>query len=278
MLLHGPAKNVLVVGLGSGTTLASVLRHPVEHVDCVELSPEVVAAARGYFGEALGRPLDDARVRMIVGDGRNHLRHCGRNYDVIVSQPSYPWVSGAGGLFTREYFVDVRDHLAPGGLAVAWFTAENEAGKRSVIGAWADAFPAAYLFESGSSHLLVGLRDPAPLRAVTVAESLRIPAVHRDLTQLQIADPVALFGALVAGRDEMRRYVGGVPINTDENGWVEFRGLRDLTRDSATSGTAIRREDPARYVDATLGSAAETAEFSRRLAEVYAGKRADEAR
>ena len=272
MLLHGPAREVLVVGLGSGTTLASVLKHPAERVDCVEISPEVVAAARAHFGA----PLDDPRVTMIVGDGRNHLRHAGRRYDVIVSQPSYPWVSGAGGLFTREYFDDVRAHLAPGGIAVAWFTAESDAGKRSVIGAWLDAFPAGYLFESRSvDSVLVGLRDPAPLAAAKVADGLKVPAVRQDLTQLQLADAAALLGALVAGPDELRRYAAAVPPNTDENGWVEFRGLRDLTRDTAAPRSAIAREDPARYVDPTMPSAAETRAFQSRLAEVYAEKRSE---
>jgi spermidine synthase len=274
MLLHGPARDVLVVGLGSGTTLASVLAHPVEHVDCVEISPEVVAAARAHFSDPLGKPLADPRVRMVVGDGRNHLRHCGTRYDVIVSQPSYPWVSGAGGLFTREYFDDVRDHLAPGGVAVAWFTAESEDGKRSVIRAWIDAFPAAYLFESKNvDSVLIGLRDPAPLSAANVAAGVRIAAVQRDLAQLGITDAAALLGALVAGPEALRRYAAGVPSNTDENGWVEFRGLRDLTNDAAAPRSAVPREDPARYVDPSLASAEDTAAFARRLAAEYASKR-----
>jgi len=274
MLVHGPERDVLVVGLGSGTTLASVLKHPVEHVDCVEISPEVVAAAREHFAALVGSPLDDPRVRVIIGDGRNHVRHSGLRYDVIVSQPSYPWVSGAGGLFTREFFRDVHDHLMPGGVATAWFTAESEPGKRSVIHAWTDAFAEAYLFESKNvDALLLGLRDPAPLSAATIAAGFRIPAVQRDLAQLGTADPAALLGSLVAGPAALRRYGAGAPSNTDENGWVEFQGLRDLTSDAASSRARVEREDPARYVDATLASEDETRVFTQRLEAVYASKR-----
>jgi spermidine synthase len=273
MLLHGPARNVLVVGLGSGTTLASVLEHPVEHVDCVELSREVIDVAREQFGAFVGDPLADSRVRMIVGDGRNHLRHCGASYDVIVSQPSYPWVSGAAGLFTREYFADVRDHLAPGGLAAAWFTAESEAGKRSIIRAWTDVFATAYLFESKNvDSLLIGLRDPRPLSASTVAAGFRIPSVQRDLASLGVPDAEAVLGSLVAGPEALRRYAVGVPSNTDDNGYVEFRGLRDFVSEQTGPRSPIEREDPARYVDPTLGSGEETEVFARRLQSIYAGK------
>ena len=273
MLLHGPANNVLVVGLGSGTTLASVLEHPAEHADCVEISPEVIDVAREHFAALVGDPLADSRVRMIVGDGRNHLRHSDLRYDVIVSQPSYPWVSGAAGLFTREYFADVREHLAPDGLAAAWFTAESEAGKRSIIRAWTEVFATAYLFESKNvDALLVGLRDPAPFSASTVAAGLRLPSVQRDLARLGVADAESVLGALVAGPDALRRYAVDVPSNTDDNGYVEFRGLHDFVSDATGPRLPIEREDPARYVDPTLGSKEETDAFARRLQSIYAGK------
>ncbi|HEY2388129.1 MAG TPA: fused MFS/spermidine synthase [Candidatus Binatia bacterium] len=274
MLLHGPARSALVVGLGSGTTLASVLAHPVEHVDCVEISREVIDVAREYFAEFVGAPLADPRVHMILGDGRNHLRHDDERYDVIVSQPSYPWVSGAGGLFTREYFADVRAHLAPGGLAVAWFTAESEAGRRSIIRAWSEVFANAFLFESKNvDSLLVGLADPGRLSAANVVAGFHIAAVERDLGKLGVADPESVLGSLVAGPETLRAYAVGVPSNTDDNGYVEFRGLRDFVSESAGPRATITRDDPARYVDPRLGSDEETQAFMRRLAAVYTAKR-----
>jgi spermidine synthase len=274
MLLHGPAQHVLVVGLGSGTTLASVLEHPVEHVDCVEISREVIDVAREYFAEFVGAPLADPRVHMILGDGRNHLRHDDARYDVIVSQPSYPWVSGAGGLFTREYFADVRAHLAPGGLAAAWFTAESETGRRSIIRAWSEAFENAYLFESKNvDSLLVGLAEPPPFSAAKVVAGFRIPAVQRDLGKLDVSDAESVLGSLVAGPETLRAYAVGVPSNTDDNGYVEFRGLRDFVSERAGPRAAITRDDPARFVDPTLGSADATQAFARRLEAIYASKR-----
>jgi hypothetical protein len=81
-----------------------------------------------------------------------------------------------------------------------------------------------------------------------------------------------VLGALVAGPEALRRYAVGVPSNTDDNGYVEFRGLRDFVSESAGVRASIERADPARYVDATLGSEEETNAFTRRLQSIYAGK------
>ncbi len=103
LLLHQKAENVLVIGLGSGMTLAAVQRHPVKAVEVVEIEPAVVAAS-AYFKDFTGDALNDPRVDLIVGDGRNHLALGGGQYDVIISEPSNPWVSGQADLFTREFF------------------------------------------------------------------------------------------------------------------------------------------------------------------------------
>jgi spermidine synthase len=114
LLLHQSAENVLVIGLGSGMTLGAVQRHPVKAVDVVEIEPAVVEAGR-YFKEFTGDVLNDPRVDLIVGDGRNHLALTNRQYDVIISEPSNPWVSGQANLFSREFFELAKKHLNRGG-------------------------------------------------------------------------------------------------------------------------------------------------------------------
>jgi hypothetical protein len=64
---------VLIIGLGSGVTLASALVHPVARADIVEISPEVVEASK-YFAAENRAALDDPRSRLIVGDGRSHVQ------------------------------------------------------------------------------------------------------------------------------------------------------------------------------------------------------------
>ncbi|MEE9610175.1 MAG: fused MFS/spermidine synthase, partial [Desulfatiglandales bacterium] len=103
LLLHQDAREVLVIGLGSGMTLGAVERYPVKRVDVVEIETAVVEA-NDYFREFTGDALNDHRVNLIVADGRNHLALARRQYDVIISEPSNPWISGMANLFTREFF------------------------------------------------------------------------------------------------------------------------------------------------------------------------------
>src|SRR5262249_19092383 len=97
-LVHHPSpKRALCIGLGGGVALAAMAKHPLEQLDCVELSPAVVRGA-SHFKEVLGTVLQDRRVNLIIGDGRNAILFGSRPYDVIVSQPSNLWVSGMANL------------------------------------------------------------------------------------------------------------------------------------------------------------------------------------
>ncbi|GAG42608.1 unnamed protein product, partial [marine sediment metagenome] len=109
-LLHPGPRHTLVIGLGSGITLGSSGLHPVERLDCAEISPAVVEASR-YFDAYNYRILDDPRVHMLVADGRNHLALTARTYDVITSEPSNPWIAGIADLFTQEFFRLCHDRL-----------------------------------------------------------------------------------------------------------------------------------------------------------------------
>jgi hypothetical protein len=119
MLLHPRPRTVCVLGLGSGVTVGGALRHPVERVDVLEISPEVVAAS-GHFAAENHDALKDPRTRVIVGDGRSHLLLSADRYDVIISEPSNPWLAGVAPLFTREFLEGARQHLMPGGILCQW--------------------------------------------------------------------------------------------------------------------------------------------------------------
>ncbi len=103
LLLHPDPRQVLIVGLGSGVTLGAALQHPIERASVLEISPEVVAASE-FFARENGRALADPRTRLVVGDGRSHLLLSQDRYDVIISEPSNPWMAGVAALFTTEFF------------------------------------------------------------------------------------------------------------------------------------------------------------------------------
>ena len=125
-----------------GVTLASALTHPIDEADVLEISPEVVEASRLFARD--GRPpLDDPRTRLIVADGRTHLALTRRRYDVIVSEPSNPWMAGVAALFTREFFEAARARLAEHGVICQWVNTYDISQKdlASIVATFHGVFP-----------------------------------------------------------------------------------------------------------------------------------------
>ena len=133
---------VAVVGFGSGMTVGAVLTHPVREVDAFEIEPAVIEASR-YFEPINGRPLDDDRLHLVIGDARGELRRDVEPYDVIISEPSNPWITGVANLFTRDFFELTASRLAPGGVFAQWFHlyGMSEDSAREVMATFRSVFP-----------------------------------------------------------------------------------------------------------------------------------------
>src|SRR5262249_51981088 len=120
VVMHPHPDRGLVIGPGRGVTAASALAPGTTRaVDVVEISPEVVTAS-DFFRRENGDVLRSPGVTLVVGDGRSHLSFGSRRYDVIVSEPSNPWMAGIASLFTREFFETARARLQPGGIVCQW--------------------------------------------------------------------------------------------------------------------------------------------------------------
>lgn len=254
LLLHDDPQQVLLIGLGCGISLGAAQHHPVAAIDCVELSPEVVEATE-LFSEVNQDALADPRTRLIVGDGRNHLALAAGRYDVIISQPSSLWIAGMADLFTREFFHDCRQKLAPGGLVGVWLQAyalEPE-DVQTIVATFADAFPHVALWElmPGIDYLLVGSASPVEVGLDRLAAHLERPGVQRDLARSGGGDALDLLCSYVMGNRGIRELAGDAPLNTDDNARLEFaapKGLyRDLSRGrglfSLADLAAVRRAD-----------------------------------
>ena len=195
MLLHSNATSALVVGLGSGVTSEAILQHPsLQHLDTVEISPEVVEAAR-LFADWNHQVLDDPRMRLLTEDARSFLRRPHNRYDVIVSEPSNPWITGVAGLFTREFYLSCRGHLADGGLMVQWvhlYDNQQEA-LDLVLRTLSSVFPYISLWQSQSSDvLLVASRQPQGTDVNGLLQRMEIPSVRADLARIGLSRPVSL--------------------------------------------------------------------------------------
>ncbi len=225
---------VLVIGLGSGLTLGAVGRHPAKEIEYVELCPEVDEAARRFFGEVTNGIFDDPRVRPILNDGRNHVALTDRTYDVISSQPTNLWIAGVGSLFTREYFVQCRDRLAPEGVLCQWVQAYKLSPEdfKSVVATFLEVFPGATLWEPkpGGDYALIGFKGPLRIDPARVAERFAHAGVAEDLQRACVMRWEDLLGYLIMGPEELRRMAVGAPLNTDDRAYLEFSTPRSVFR------------------------------------------------
>lgn len=116
---HG-FERVGVIGFGSGLTTHTLLGDArVGRVDTVEIEPAMVEGAR-LFGERVARAYDDPRSHIVIDDAKAHFAGSGQRYDLIVSEPSNPWVGGTASLFSDEFYAFVPRQLNDDGLFVQW--------------------------------------------------------------------------------------------------------------------------------------------------------------
>jgi spermidine synthase len=225
-LLNHP-RTVCVIGLASGVTAGAALTYPIDRLDVVEVSREVVQASHLFDG-VNGKPLEEPRTHLIVNDGRNHLALTGRQYDVILSEPSNPWISGMNSLFTREFFRLARRRLNPGGVLAQWFHLYNMPPEdlRSLLRAFTDVFPSAVLWQLNDGDvLLTGAIDP---EARDASPKNMPPRAAADLFQAGVAEPALLSTLYVMRGSDLARFAGDAEANTDDRAVLEFHGQRDL--------------------------------------------------
>jgi spermidine synthase len=248
VLLHKHPEEICVIGLGSGVTLGSALTTgAVRRADVVEISPEVVEASR-LFDRENGGALTAPGVRLIVGDGRTHLKLTPRRYDVIVSEPSNPWMAGVAALFTREFFEVARARLKPDGLLCQWAHTYDISSRdlRSIVGTFASVFPQGTMWLIGESDLLlIGTNGDAiapHLDQLAAAWTQgRAPAALSDVGISGAEAPFALLSMFAAGPDALRQYASGAPLQTDDRMALEFSAPRGIYgRMQNENGAAIR--------------------------------------
>ncbi|MCI4567738.1 spermine synthase [Lysobacter sp. CFH 32150] len=178
LALHPDPRRVAVIGWGSGLTTHTLLGSPVPRVvESVEIERAMYDGAR-LFGERVARGYDDPRSKIRIEDARTYFATSNRRYDVIVSEPSNPWVSGVASLFTEEFYGFIHRHLEEDGILVQWVQSYelNDQLLGTMISALLQVFPQTDVYVTNRGDLLmVASRDRAhaPNWAALAAEPLR---------------------------------------------------------------------------------------------------------
>src|SRR5258705_6245820 len=115
------ATSAAVIGIGTGLTTHTLLASStLRSVETIEIEPAMAEASR-RFAPRNTNAFADPRSHIVFDDAKTFFSTHNRRYDIVVSEPSNPWVSGVSSLFTEEFYRRIRTHLNPDGLLVQWF-------------------------------------------------------------------------------------------------------------------------------------------------------------
>lgn len=212
-LAHAPrARSAAVIGHGSGMSSHFLLGSPhFESVTTIEIEPQMVAASRLLL-PANQRVFDDPRSFFVYDDAKTYFAGAGRKFDLIVSEPSNPWVSGVSALFTEEFYARVATYLTPDGVFGQWLHLyEIEDGLvLSILKALSEHFRHFELFLTNDLDVIVvasnAERFPTPDWSVFAHED-----IARDLARFRPLTATALEGTRLITRRELEPLLAVAP-------------------------------------------------------------------
>ncbi|HEY8278517.1 MAG TPA: fused MFS/spermidine synthase [Bdellovibrionota bacterium] len=234
-------ENVLTIGLGTGES--ANLTHDIpgmKHSKVIELSPSIIEFSRKHFPENSFYVWNDPRIQVINRDGREYLLHTREKFDLIMSEPSNPWVNGVSSLFTREFFTSIAEHLKPGGLASVWFHSYGLSCDAfdSVVMAAYHSFKYLILFRrSGDFYFIASNDRPLEIRPLPAErkhlEPLILSMIDGSTRTGNVTDEytLKLNGSVwIRNRERLDRFAPHSGYNSDDNQFLQYSSGRTFRR------------------------------------------------
>ena len=217
LALHASPERVAVIGWGSGLSTHTLLGSKVPKVvDTIEIEASMHVGAQGY-GDRVGRAYLDPRSQLHIDDARTFFSTGKKKYDVIVSEPSNPWVSGVSSLFTRQFYRFLTKHLEEDGLLIQWMqTYElNDPLYYTMVAALIEEYPHVDAYLTNTSDVIF-VASHAPIRDFD-ASQLRDPGLLKELERLGLATAPDHAVRRFANREVLAGLVEmyGAPVHTD---------------------------------------------------------------
>jgi spermidine synthase len=220
ILRETPLRRALVVCYGVGVTTAAVASiSSIASIDVVEISPDIVAMSDVIYPSG-NRPLDDPRVRLHLEDGRYFLHATRGAFDLITGEPPPPLTPGAVSLYTREYFMLMRNRLSDGGVATYWLPVarRGEYDVRAIIAAFCSVFDDCSLWNGTVfDWMLVGTRHlEPPATEASFARPWQDPLLWPRLREIGFEVPQEIGATFLADRDGLIQLAADAAPLTDE--------------------------------------------------------------
>jgi spermidine synthase len=211
-------------------TLGATSVHPsVEQITLAEIEPKVLGVA-GTFGIYNHYVLNNAKLKIVFNDGRNFLMTTKDKFDVITADPVHPWFSGAGYLYSTEYFRLAAQHLNPGGILCQWLPLYelSEENLKSIVRTLGENFSHIMVWLTYFDAELVASNSPIILDEKDLERRIRTPEVLQDLERVKMGSAEDFLSYFVMGTAGAKAYSAGARINTDDNLYLEFSAPQSI--------------------------------------------------
>jgi predicted membrane-bound spermidine synthase len=234
------AKDVAIIGIGTGMTSNTMLGFPtLRTVDTIEIEPAMATASR-QFGDFSARLFADPRSHIHFEDARVFFAERNAPYDVIVSEPSNPWVTGVASLFTEEFYGHVTRHLAEDGIFVQWVQQYeiNDALVATIANALSKHFADYSLILANDSDLLI-IATPGKSLGTMDAGIFDIPAIRSSLAHINIHSMADIALHSVGRKSELEDFLRmqSEDVNSDFHPILSLEAPR--ARFASQSATAL---------------------------------------
>ena len=230
LMLHPNPERVANIGIGSGLTSHVLLgSRQVLSLDSIEIEPLMVQAARLGFMPRVRNLFEDPRSNIVFEDAKTFFAMTGKPYDVIVSEPSNPWVSGVATLFSDEFYARLVKYLKPQGLLVQWIQLyETDITiVASIAKAMTPHFADYAMYSTDGSNILLVAKKDGPLPALNAA-IMREPAIAQELRRNGILSLNDVENRRIGTQRSLKPLFASyaVPANSDFHPYVDLNAPR----------------------------------------------------
>ncbi len=222
------SKDVFCFGMGSGITAGATLNYPIDHLTIAENCAPVLRAAK-LFQRWNNGVLTSDRTRIYDEDARTVLKLSPKQYDVIISEPSNPWMVGVASVFTREFYELAASRLKPGGMVAQWFHSYemDDRNVNVVLRTFGSVFPNMEIWDVDIGDIVIlGSQQPWQSGVEVYGRALELEAPRRGLESIGLATPEAILARRMASQRTAFAIAGDGPLQGDGHPFLEYAAPR----------------------------------------------------
>ncbi len=225
-LLHPNPKSVLGIGFGAGVSAGTFTRYPgIEKITVCEIEPVIPPTSTRFFGDQDYRVALNPKTHIVFDDARHYLLTTTDKFDIIASDPLDVFVKGTAALYSKEYFLSVKQHLNPGGMFTLYVPLyeTDEPTIKSELKTFFEAFPYGSVWANlrdgeGYDMVFMGQLEPLKIDLDKVQARYDLPehaGVRRSLLEIAVPNLYELFASYTGSAKDLEPYVKDAAINGD---------------------------------------------------------------